>query len=58
MGQMEPGLGGRQMTFTVDCPWCSRPVALGDDDQTIACDACGVASDLAADEEFVLADAA
>ena len=46
------------MTFTVDCPWCSEPVALCDDDQAIACDACGVAADLAADEEFVLDDAA
>ena len=46
------------MTFTVDCPWCSGPVALGDDDQAIACDACGVTANLAADEDFLLADAA
>jgi len=46
------------MTVSVDCPWCSGPVALGLDDRAIACDACGVVADLAADEEFVLADAA
>ena len=43
------------MTVTVDCPWCSAPVALGDEDRGLACDACGVVADLGTDEPLRLA---
>ena len=46
------------MTLTVDCPWCSAPVALRDEDVALACDACGVVADLALDEPARLAEAA
>jgi hypothetical protein len=46
------------MKVTVDCPWCDAPVALGDSDDVVACDACAVVADLAPDERVRLADAA
>jgi hypothetical protein len=46
------------VTVKTDCPWCSAPVALCDDDIAITCDACGVVADLAMAESARLADAA
>jgi hypothetical protein len=46
------------MTVTLDCPWCGAPVALRDEDITLACDGCGVAASLASDAADILADAA
>jgi primosomal protein N' len=46
------------MTLTVDCPWCDVPVGVHDDDDVIACEACGVVADLAPDAPMPLADAA
>lgn len=46
------------MTMTMDCPWCSWPVEVLDDDLVIACEACRVHTDLAPDEGSFLAVAA
>jgi len=46
------------MTLTVDCPWCSGPVFLRDEDEVIACEACDIRADLVPDERALLADAA
>ena len=46
------------MTLTVDCPWCRAPIALRDEEITLACDACGVVADLTTDEPVRLAEAA
>jgi primosomal protein N' len=35
------------MTATMDCPWCSEPTTLNDDEDHVACEACGVSADLA-----------
>jgi len=49
------------MTVMVDCPWCSEPVPLRDEDEGIGCDWCGIVAGLAVDDSArsaVLADAA
>jgi hypothetical protein len=46
------------MMSTVDCPWCGAPVALGDVDIALDCDACGIVADLVIDEPARLAEAA
>lgn len=46
------------MTLTMDCPWCDGHVALRDEDDALACLACGVLADLAADRPAELAAAA
>lgn len=46
------------MTLTVDCPWCSGPVFLRDEDEVIACEACDIQADLAPDERALVAAAA
>ena len=35
------------MTLTLECPWCDGHVALHDEDDVLACDACGVVAHLA-----------
>jgi len=46
------------MTLTVECPWCDGHVALQDEDDALACAACGVVVQLAADPLEELAAAA
>jgi len=49
------------MTVMVDCPWCSEPVPLRDEDEGIGCDRCGIVAGLAVDDSARpagLADAA
>ena len=46
------------MTVTLECPWCDGHVALQDEDDALACDACGVITLLAADPREELAAAA
>ena len=46
------------MTLTLECPWCDGHVALRDEDEALACDACGVVAHLAVDLAEDLAEAA
>ena len=46
------------MTLTLECPWCDGPVALRDEDEALACDACGVVAHLAVDLAEDLAEVA
>lgn len=46
------------MTLTVDCPWCSGPVFLRDEDEVIVCEACDIQAGLAPDERALVAAAA
>jgi hypothetical protein len=46
------------MTLTLDCPWCDGHVALGDEDEVLACDACGVVAHLATERLEDFAEAA
>jgi hypothetical protein len=53
-----PKLETLTMTITIDCPWCDGPVALGDEDEVVACDVCGIVAAIASDEPATLALAA
>jgi len=46
------------MTLTIECPWCDGHVALDDEDDAVACVACGVVVPFAADPREELAAAA
>ena len=46
------------MTLTLECPWCDGHVALLDEDEALACDACGVVAHLATAPRVELALAA